>query len=232
MKQDCRAVVFDMDGVIFDSERLVLEGWLLLAARDGYEDMEQVLHRCLGVNAVETKEIFLAHYGPEFPYERYREEESRWFHERFDAEPPLKPGVRELLAALRERRIPVALASSTREAAVRSALRGAGLLPFFQSLTCGDMVKRSKPAPDIYLTACETLGVRPEQAIAIEDSYNGIRSAFAAGLRPVMVPDLIAPDEEMRRLAYRIFNDLTEVRHWLFDEGNYTVGEENDEKKR
>ncbi|MDO4316783.1 MAG: HAD family phosphatase [Lachnospiraceae bacterium] len=216
---ECSAVVFDMDGVIFDSERLVMESWLTLAERDGYGDMKGVLYRCLGVNAVETKEIFLEHYGREFPYEAYRKEASRWFHERFDGgRLPLKPGVRELLAALQKAGIGAALASSTREAVVRQELGDAGLLPYFSGLICGDMVKRSKPAPDIYLAACELLDVPPEQAVAIEDSFNGIRSAHAAGLRPIMVPDLLPPDDEMRRLSYRIFGDLTEVRRWLLKE--------------
>lgn len=216
---ECVAVVFDMDGVIFDSERLVIESWLRLGERDGYADMKDVLYRCLGVNAAETKEIFLKHYGRDFPYETYRKEASRWFHERYDGgRLPLKPGVRELLATLKKAGIAAALASSTREAVVRQELGDAGLLPYFESLICGDMVTRSKPAPDIYLAACESLGVPPEQAVAIEDSFNGIRSAHAAGLRPIMVPDLLPPDEEMRRLSYRIFASLTEVRSWLLNE--------------
>ncbi len=218
-KGTCSAVVFDMDGVIFDSERLVMEGWKIIAEKYGYKDMEQVFYRCIGVNTAGTKEIVLAHYGQDFPYDEYKKETSRWFHERYDnGRLPLKKGVREILAYMKQAGVPVALASSTREAVVRQELSDAGLLEYFARVVGGDMVERSKPAPDIFLRACEELGVEPKEAIAIEDSFNGIRAADAAGMMPVMVPDLLPPDEEMRQRAFRIFEDLTQVRQWLASE--------------
>ena len=97
-------------------------------------------------------------------------------------------------------------------------LRDAGLLEYFDVLVCGDKVERSKPAPDIFLKACEETGVSPARAYAVEDSYNGIRSAAAGGLRPVMVPDLMPPTEEMEQLAEVILPDLTAVERYLFPE--------------
>ena len=116
---------------------------------------------------------------------------------------------------LKEQGIAVALASSTRSEVVLAELRDGGILPFFDKVICGDMVKRSKPAPDIFLKACEELQVKPERAYAIEDSYNGIRAAHSSGLRPIMVPDLAEPTEEMRELAEMILPDLVEVRKVL-----------------
>ena len=138
------------------------------------------------------------------------------FHERYgNGRLPLKPGVVEILEELRRRKVKVALASSTRKAVVEQELRDAGILHYFEKVICGDMVERSKPAPDIFLKTCEELGVEPERSYAIEDSYNGIRSAHGAGMRPIMVPDLSEPTEEMERLAVAILPDLLAVMDYL-----------------
>ena len=211
-----KAVIFDMDGVIFDSERLVLEGWQEIAAKYGIKGIEEVLPRCLGVNAQATREIFREYYGQDFPYDEYKKEASALFHSRYgNGKLPLKPGVKELLSYLKENGYLVGLASSTRQAIVEQEIRDAGLMPYFDNLVCGDMLKRSKPEPDIYLKACENLDVEPRMAIAVEDSYNGIRSAKRAGMVPVMVPDMVQPDEEMRSLAHKICKDLFEVKNWI-----------------
>lgn len=210
------AVIFDMDGVIFDSERLVLEGWQEIAAKYGIEGIEEVLPKCLGVNAQATREIFREHYGQDFPYDEYKKEASALFHSRYgNGKLPLKPGVRELLSYLKDEGYLVGLASSTRQAIVEQEITDAGLMAYFDNLVCGDMLKKSKPEPDIYLKACENLNVEPRMAIAVEDSYNGIRAAKRAGMVPVMVPDMVQPDGEMRNLAHKIFKDLFEVKKWI-----------------
>ena len=133
----------------------------------------------------------------------------------------MKPGVKELLSYLKENGYLVGLASSTRQAIVEQEIRDAGLMPYFDNLVCGDMLKRSKPEPDIYLKACENLDVEPRMAVAVEDSYNGIRSAKRAGMVPVMVPDMVQPDEEMRSLAHKICKDLFEVKNWISETENF-----------
>lgn len=211
-----KAVVFDMDGVIFDSERLVLECWREIADRRGIENIEQAMRECLGVSAVQTKENMLKRYGADFPYEEFRKEASAIFHERYDnGRLPMKKGVVELLEYLRDKGMKIALASSTREKIVRQELSDAGILNYFEKVICGDMVEKSKPAPDIYLKACEELGVVPAEAYAIEDSYNGIRSAHAAGLAAIMVPDMSEATPEMEQLTVRILPDLTEVIKYI-----------------
>lgn len=211
-----KAVIFDMDGVIFDSEKLILDIWVEVGREHGIPNVEENMYKCLGVNAVETKQIFLRAYGEDFPYDTYKGEVSRRYHAVSDGGLlPVKPGVEALLAYLKDKGYHIGLASSTREACVRQELEDAGIIDYFQVLTCGDMLKKSKPEPDIYLMACESLGVAPEDSIAIEDSFNGIRSAYAAGMTPIMVPDLIPPNEEMKEKSHRIFADLFEVRDWL-----------------
>ena len=132
----------------------------------------------------------------------------------------MKPGVVELLTFLKEERKKIALASSTRRPTVVNQLKNAGILDFFDQVICGDMVERSKPAPDIFLKACEELGVKPECAYAIEDSYNGIRAAYAGKLHPIMVPDLLPETAEMRKKAEVVLPSLLEVISYLKGEPN------------
>lgn len=209
-------VIFDMDGVIFDSEILVLQCWQEVAERHGIENVDVACHECLGTNSVVSKGIFLKHYGENFPYDEYKQEMAEVFFSRAaGGKLAKKPGVEELLRYLREDGFKVGLASSTREALVRKELSEGGLIEYFDQIIGGDKVKRSKPEPDIFLEACRRLGAEPERCYVIEDSYNGIRAAHAAGMHPIMVPDLMEPTEEMHTLAEEILESLDEVRRFL-----------------
>lgn len=211
-----QAVVFDMDGVIFDTERLVIEFWKELAKKHNIPNVEHTCIQCLGTNRVRTREIFLENYGADFPYDPYRAEVTELFNTHYKGVPlPTKPGVRELLSYLQEQDIKVGLASSTAQHLVRDEIGTAGLLPYFQTLVCGDMVEHSKPAPDIFLKACEILNADPTKSIAIEDSFNGIRSAHCAGMTPIMVPDQVQPTDEIRTLAFHVMPSLLDVLNWL-----------------
>ena len=218
MKRSDMAVIFDMDGTIFDSERLVLDCWEHIGKRYGIPDIGEVFMRCIGTNKVRTREIVDEHYGKSFPYEKFSEESSALFHEKTEKEGlPVKAGARELLTYLHEENISLGLASSTRLAVVTQELKDAGLYEYFQTVVGGDLLKNSKPAPDIYLMTCGRMGVSPVNAYAIEDSYNGIRSAHSAGLHPVMVPDMLPATEEMRSLSEKVFADLFQVKEYFVD---------------
>lgn len=210
------AVVFDMDGVIFDSERATIDCWLELAEKYHIENIEEALLGCTGTTKVRTKEIMQETYGKEFPYDTYAKEASAMYHEKYDGgRLPMKPGVVEFLTYLKDSGKKIALASSTRQETVMSQLRDAKILPFFDVVICGDMVKKSKPAPDIFLKACEKLGVSPQRAFGIEDSYNGIRASQAAGLRTIMVPDLLPANEEMKERSEVIVTTLLDIIDYL-----------------
>lgn len=210
------AVVFDMDGVIFDSERATFNCWVELAEKYSIPDIEVPYRDCIGVNNNRTREICLAFYGADFPYEQYQIETSRMFHEKYDGgRLPLKPGVVELLSFLKEGGKKVALASSTKRERVMQLLGDADLLRFFDAVVCGDMVSHSKPHPEIFLKACQELGVEATDAYAVEDSYNGIRAAAAGKLRALMVPDMLPATEEMQTLAEAVLPSLVEVKEYL-----------------
>ena len=211
-----KAVVFDMDGVIFDSERAVMQCWKEVASRHNIPDIEKAILACTGTTMVRTREIMLNLYGADFPYDEYARESSAIFHSRYDGgRLPMKPGVKELLTFLKEHDKKIALASSTRQQVVTDELRDAGIIEYFDRIICGDMVSCSKPAPDIFLKACEELNISPSDSYAIEDSYNGIRAAHAGGLHPIMVPDLLPADEEMQSLAEIVLPSLTSVMEYL-----------------
>lgn len=215
---DAGTVIFDMDGVIFDSERLILDCWEQLGEKYGISDIRSVFIECIGTNKVRTREIVFEHYGTSFEYDRFSKEASLLFNAYIKKEGlPVKKGVRDILCYFREKGIAIGLASSTRKALVEEELKQVGLLDYFQSVTGGDELKRSKPEPDIYLMACERMGARKEDTYAVEDSYNGIRAAYSAGMMPIMVPDMLPATEEMKEKSVAVFEDLYQVLQYFKD---------------
>lgn len=209
-------VIFDMDGVIFDTETLCLRSWKLLEKEFGAERIEEMFQECIGCTHNRTAEVLNAGQRPGFPTEEFLKRASQEMHRLMAEEGiPLKPGAGELLFWLKEQGARIALASSTRLAAVTEELKMAGLYEYFQVIIGGDLVEKSKPEPDIYLYACKALGVDPRESYAVEDSYNGVRSASRAGMKVLMVPDRLAPTAEMEELAYCILPDLKRVREYL-----------------
>ncbi len=214
-----RAVVFDMDGVLFDTEIVCMKAWIAVARMNGKSGMEEIFPHCIGLNANDSRRIVLKAYGEDFDYVGFRKQTSIWYQQYIKENGlPVKPGMEEILGWLRTTKYIVGLASSSKRESVISNLEQAGIRDDFSVVVTGDMVEHSKPLPDIYLRACSELGVKPEEAYAIEDSPNGIKSAYAAGMKPLMVPDMIAPDEEMQRMSHRIFKDLLEVLAYLKEE--------------
>lgn len=209
-------VIFDMDGVIFDSERAVYNAWLELADKYNIKDISKAYMKCIGVNSIMTQQIFIDYYGEDFPYNEYKDEISKNYHAKYsNGRLPLKPGVSELLISLKGNQFNIAIASSTRTGLVEKQLEEAGLRKYFDVIVGGDMVDKSKPEPDIFLKAADLLGILPQDAYVIEDSYNGIRAAFSAMMIPIMVPDMMEPDSEMKEKARYILKDLYAVKELL-----------------
>lgn len=210
------AIVFDMDGILFDTERLSVESWVEVAGQMGLGDIDKGVYGCIGLNRTDCRIFLKETYGEDFPYEYFREQTAAVFQQKVDKDGlPVMKGAEELLLWLQEKGMKVALASSTNTRKVESHLQLAGFTGFFQAVIGGDMVEHSKPLPDIYWKACQLLQADPAGTVAVEDSPNGIRSAYAAGMLPVMVPDLVQPDPEIANMLYQRCDSLFAVRDFL-----------------
>ena len=209
---DIKAIIFDMDGVILDSESISDITWRKAAEEKGLTVNDEILNACRGTNKNDTIVILKKYYGAGFDSEAFLERTSELFHEIEEKEGiPLMPYAKEILEYLKPR-YRLALASSTRGPTVERQLRNASVIDFFETRTTGEMVEHSKPNPEIYLMACKSIGMKPEECVAIEDSLNGIRSAYAAGLKPIMVIDKVQPTEEIRGMCEAVFESLEEVK--------------------
>lgn len=210
------AVIFDMDGLMFDTERVFVQAWDYAGEKMGIGKAGYMTLKTMGMSLAMSREIWLAEFG-----DRYNEEELRKYSREYREEyysknkVPVKKGLYVLLAYLKEKGYKLAVASSSPKHEVEHHLKDAGVYEYFQVLACGDMVNKSKPEPDIFLLACEGLNEAPENCIALEDSRNGIRSAYRAGCRPIMVPDLMQPDEEITKMLWTKCEDLEEVKCFL-----------------
>lgn len=209
------AIVFDMDGLLFDTESLYREAIVAAAAAGGHELSPALYLGTIGLTGASTKEYLAGHFGPDFDFDVIWADASRRFHALADARLSLKAGVLEILEVLDQADMPRAIATSSRRASVDHHLALHRLAHRFPVIVAQGDYARGKPAPDPYLKAAERLGVDPGLCLALEDSYNGVRAAAAAGMMTVMVPDLLDPTEEMRRLCIRIARDLHEVRTML-----------------
>lgn len=216
MDTNSRAVIFDMDGVIFDSETCCHEVWTYIAKKHDIKDLDKIYHKLLGINSEATKKIFLEYYGQDFPYDSIKQEMREEFHRRYGGgRLPKKPFIEELLQDLKKNGYMTAIASSTSTPTVKKEIEEAGLLKYFDAIVGGDMVSKSKPDPEIFLIAADQLGSVPEKTFVIEDSYNGIRAAHEGGFIPIMVPDMLPPDEEMKEKAAVILDSLKEVADFI-----------------
>ena len=215
-----QAVVFDMDGLMFDTERMIQRSWDVVGVRMGFGKMGKDIYHTLGLNNAERERYFKDTYGEDFPYpefrENYRAEVSRDTEENGT---PVKKGLYELLEVLREKRLKLAVATSSSYESAAKLLEEAKVSDYFHAIVTGNMVEHSKPAPDIYRKACEALEVAPESALALEDSYNGIRSAHAAGMKVIMIPDLLTDSTCVDALLYGKMDSLSEVAELLLSQG-------------
>jgi len=150
-----KAAIFDMDGVIFDSERLKMNCWIQIAAREGIPDIEATFQKCLGINFEGNRQVFLETYGEDFDVMDFRKKSAVLYHQLADdGRLPKKPGIEELLSFLKENGIKIGVASSTREELVRQQIIDGGLGDYFDIILGGDNVTKGKPDPEIYLKVC------------------------------------------------------------------------------
>jgi beta-phosphoglucomutase-like phosphatase (HAD superfamily) len=240
------AVIFDMDGLMLDTEGMARKAWVRSLAELGYDFPDHIYRNIIGITVSDAEGYLRDEFGKDFPFEEALRRKQQYVRETIQEQGILlKPGLWELLDALdgNDRRQqakpakdgpkaedkplanhcwPKAVASSSSGETVRRNLKAAGLeLERFDAIVGGEEVRKGKPSPDIFLLACRKLGVEASECLVLEDSNPGIKAAHAAGMIPLMVPDLIPPDEEAKAIVYRILPDLHEaarlIIHWQND---------------
>ena len=209
------AVVFDMDGVLFDTETLYEQAALAAGREIGIDMTSAFFRSTVGSPWPVVRQRMLDHFGPDLEVDRVAAASARVFRELCETQSLLKPGVLELLDLLDERGLPRAVATSSSRATVERHLQRYALAGRFQGIAAHGDYARHKPHPDPFLKAAELLGVEPGACLAIEDSHHGVRSASAAGMMTVMVPDLLPATDEICALCLHVVPDLHAVARLL-----------------
>ncbi len=216
MAMKCKGAIFDMDGVLFDTERLYQDIWHEIAKERQIELDSGFVKTISGTNGSKMLQVVEKYYQVPDGTVIVDVCMSR-MKEKLSVHVPVKEGVFEILQFLKEKGIRTAVASSTARQQIEQNLKMAGIRDYFAEIVSGSEVKNGKPAPDIFLCAAERIGCRPEECFAFEDSENGVRSGHAAGCVTIMIPDLIEPEEGICSYCFKICRDLKEVQREIRD---------------
>ncbi len=213
-----KAVIFDMDGLILDTEKHLVKYWCQAANEAGFPMQRE---HALNIRSLARKyaiPYLQGEFGEEFDYVKIRSRRMELMSEELKKSGlEVKRGARELLEFLKQHKIPAAVATATDFQRTKDYLTQVGLFGYFDRIVCATMVENGKPKPDIYLYAAQQLGLPAQQCMALEDSPNGVRSASAAGCMTVMVPDLTQPDDELTKLIYAKADTLADVQQIILE---------------
>ena len=214
------AILFDMDGLLLDTERLSRASMIEVVHGMGYAMTDALFATLIGIPVDGNRVQLAAEFGPGFDYDEMRARQRALDRARHGLSRPLRPGAREIIERVAALGIPAAVATSSMREKTLSHLAHTGLLPMIDAVVTRDDVARGKPFPDLYLAAAAALGQPPAACLALEDSHAGVRSAHAAGVPVIMVPDLLPATDEMRTLALAVADDLQVVANWLHQSGS------------
>ncbi|MBF0278051.1 MAG: HAD family phosphatase [SAR324 cluster bacterium] len=214
-----QAVIFDMDGLLLNTEQISLDTFLETCRIFDLEPEPEIYLRCVGTNDNKTREIILDAFGSNFPYDAMRKIWVEKYENQVQTHPNLvKSGAKDFLKFIADSSLKTALATSTNYQMAVTKLKKTELFPFFLAIVGGDQVKHSKPSPEIYLKAAQLIEVDPKDCLVLEDSDIGVSAAHHAGMFVIQIPDLKAPSPETRALGHQVFPSFKELRTFLKNE--------------
>ena len=214
--ENIKAFIFDMDGLILDTERIAFKSYKEALKEYGYDFTEAFFLTLIGTNVKLTKELCLNRYGSWFPFDLLHENHNKITEEYIKKNGvPLKEGVNELIDYLKEKDYKIALATSSDREKAEYLLELVKIKDKFDYIICGNDIVNSKPNPEIFLKAAENLKVEPKECVVIEDSKFGVKAAVNAGMKVINVPDMKMPNSEVKSMAFKIFNNLLEVKDYI-----------------
>lgn len=206
-------IIFDMDGLMFDTEKVFMKAWDYAGEKIGIGKAGYTVLKTLGMNITAAYDVWKEEFGDSYNQEELKKHTKDYLKKYYDENTvPVKDGLYLLLDYLRDNHCNMMVASSSPRWEVEKHLKTAQVSDYFVDIVCGDMIENSKPAPDIYLKACARLGAAPEDCFALEDSKNGLLAAYRAGCKPIMIPDLWQPDEEILQLIVAKYDNLEQVK--------------------
>ncbi|WP_028044368.1 HAD family hydrolase [Candidatus Stoquefichus massiliensis] len=211
-----KAIIFDMDGLMIDSERVTYNEYVKKLHMLGHDDFTEELYRhCLGKNKAGICKVFTDHYGDDFPMTEVWDDVHVWIDESLRKHVPKKKGLDKLLKYLKDNGYKTIVATSSARLRVDEILKNAGIAEFFDDSICGDEVTHGKPDPEIFLTACQKLGVIPSEALVLEDSEAGILAAYNGRIDVICVPDMKYPEPDYASKVTKIVDSLEDVIEYL-----------------
>ncbi|MDE6781598.1 MAG: HAD family phosphatase [Ruminococcus sp.] len=209
MSRNINGAVFDMDGLMLDTEKLLVRFWREAAAEYGYNMTNENVYEIRSLSRKYSIPLLKGIFGEEFPFSEVRKRRIVLMNDYIDRYGfEVKKGLYELLDYLKNNSYRIAVATATDRERAESYLKKIDVYKYFDAVICGDMVVKGKPEPDIYLTASGELGLPPAECAAFEDSPNGIKSAYAAGCKVIMIPDLTQPDDDIKPLLSGVYESL------------------------
>ncbi|MGL4772529.1 MAG: HAD family hydrolase [Clostridium sp.] len=214
--ENIKAVIFDMDGVIFDTERVYLENWQKVCKKYGYNMTKELYVQVMGTGRDNVKKVFKENFGQNIPIEdMYKEKDYELLKQLNEDGVPVKEGALEVIKYLKDNNYKLAIATSAKKDRAMKHIKDCNLEEYFDCIICGEDVENKKPNPEIFLKAARELMIPKENCIVIEDSEAGIRAAYNGGIRAIHIPDLREVDDNIRELSHKVFNKIIEVIEYL-----------------
>ena len=205
-----KGIIFDMDGTLFDTEKVYQIGWAESAKEFGHIYNPEFHKSACGTNGEDTRNCVRRYY-PDIDPEAYIQACRKKVHHLLTISVPEKPGVHEILEFVKDKGLKIALASSSQPNIIANNLKKTNTEQYFEAIVSGSDVEKGKPAPDIFIRAAQLLDLDPSDCYVIEDGKNGVLAGVSAGCTTIMIPDLVKPDQELRRLCAGIYDSLFDL---------------------